>query len=81
MTAYNGHRSWAAWNVSLWIANDEGLHRLALDCLAEAGKRGGRLYRAAKAFQSAVGGEGARTPDGARYSLTSIREALAGLES
>lgn len=29
MSAYNGHRSWNAWNVSLWLNNDEGLYREA----------------------------------------------------
>lgn len=26
---YNGHRSWNAWNVSLWINNTEPQYRLA----------------------------------------------------
>jgi len=31
MSKYQGHRSWNAWNVALWIGNDEGLYHLALD--------------------------------------------------
>ena len=29
---YNGHPSWAHWNVALWFGNDEGLYRLAREC-------------------------------------------------
>ena len=71
---YNGHPSWNAWNVSLWIGNDEPLYRLALDCL----KQNRRLYAAAQQFVACVP---ARTPDGARYSMRSVMHALRGLES
>ena len=30
MTEYNGHPSWNAWNVALWIGNDEPLYRAAV---------------------------------------------------
>jgi len=78
---YNGHESWNAWNVALWIGNDEGLYRLALDCIQRARGKGGRsIYeQAARLFVADVGA--ARTPDGARYSVRSVRLALAGLES
>lgn len=57
MAEYNGHPSRAAWNVSLWIGNDEGLYRLALDCI----KRHKTLGAAARAFMEEVGAE--KTPD------------------
>jgi len=43
---FNGHRSWNTWNVSLWIGNDEGLYRMALDCLKRT-NRNARGNRAA----------------------------------
>ena len=71
---YNGHRSWNAWNVALWIGNDEGLYRLALDC-----KRGARNATvAAHRFLAVMGGQ--KTPDGGVYNLKCVREALVGLE-
>jgi hypothetical protein len=76
MATYNGHRSWNAWNVSLWIANDETLYRAALDCKNRRTTLGG----AARLFIREVVGEGAKTPDGANYNLTCVKEALAGLE-
>lgn len=71
---FNGHPSWNAWNVSLWIGNDEGLYNLALDCIRRASNKGA----AARLFIREVGT--GKTPDGANYSERSVRHALAGLE-
>jgi hypothetical protein len=73
MAEYNGHRSWAAWNVALWIANDEGLYRLALLRLRQHKTK-------SAAARTLIDELPTRTPDGARYSFTSVREALVGLE-
>lgn len=74
MTAkpHNGHRSWNAWNVSLWLNNDEALYNQVL-CLAKGyGVQRGAIFMARRL-------EGERTPDGARYNLTCIREAMRGI--
>lgn len=73
MAKFNGHRSWNAWNVSLWINNDEGLYRDALDFALTYGVGEG----ARKFYQSCLRGE--KTPDGAPYSITSVREAMRGI--
>ena len=73
MNAYNGHRSWNAWNVSLWLNNDEPLYRAVTDAIKRHGKRRAALILAGNL-------EGQRTPDGARYNFTCIREALTGWE-
>lgn len=70
---YNGHPSWNAWNVALWIGNDEGLYRLAMEMNAKH-KRVERAARAMLAYLPE------RTPDGARYSHNSVKLALAGLK-
>lgn len=36
---FNGHKNWNHWNVSLWINNDEGLYRLAMNCIASTNNR------------------------------------------
>jgi hypothetical protein len=73
MPPYNGHRSWNAWNVALWIDNDEGLYTFALDCL----KRSRSLERAVTLFLREYDGQ--RTPDGGRFNRACVREALRGL--
>jgi hypothetical protein len=70
----NGHRSRNAWNVSLWINNDESLYRWAVDLVKKHGQR-----KAARIMAKDL--EGQRTPDGARYNVTCIREALVGINS
>ncbi len=71
MAEYQGHRSKAAWNVALWIGNDEPLYRTAIEYKR---KFGGAAARKLLAILPE------RTPDGYRYTLTSVREALVGLE-
>ena len=79
MKEYNGHRSWNAWNVALWIGNDEGLYQLAMECLRWAGRdnTGRAVHKAARLFREQVGAD--KTPDGARYTQLSVRLALEGL--
>ena len=68
---YNGHRSWNAWNVSLWLNNDEGLYRRVAQLKQTYGLIGG-----ARRFSSELP---ATTPDGAKYNITCIKEAMSDL--
>lgn len=72
MAEYNGHRSWNAWNISLWINNDESTWRYCADLVRRHG-----IERAARIYAREM--EGQRTPDGGRYNYTCIREAFRGL--
>jgi hypothetical protein len=71
---FNGHRSWNAWNVSLWINNDEPLYRRAAELVSRHGRA-----KAARILAGELDGE--RTPDGARYNRTCIYEALDGYDT
>ena len=75
MTAYMGHKSWNAWNVALWIDNDESTYRRAMECLKQAKSLNG----ATNMFCRVGVCLGDRTPDGAVYNRSSIKAALAGL--
>lgn len=76
---YNGHHCWNCWNVALWIGNDEGLYRAALECKRRPLPFFGKVTAgvAARRFLREVG---PYTPDGARYTFKAVRAALADLE-
>ncbi len=69
---YQGHHCWNCWNVSLWIGNDEGLYRFALECKRRTANRA----EAVSMFLEAVG---EKTPDGGRYTKTAVARAMVGL--
>ena len=74
MPEYQGHRSWNAWNVSLYINNEEPLYRRALELARKHGEAKAAVILAREL-------EGEKTPDGARYNLTCIREAIREIAS
>ena len=75
--AYNGHKNWNHWNVSLWLLNDYGLYNLALDHIR--GHKGNRDGAARGILGDLADSDMLKTPDGAPYSYTTIRAALRGL--
>jgi hypothetical protein len=81
MPEYNGHKNWNHWNVSLWLFNEEPLYRAVcayversctLDEAAEL------VLEHVQSISSATDRHPVTTPDGAPYTFTSIRAALAG---
>ena len=74
MRAYNGHRSWNAWNVSLWIGNDEPLYKFAIECIQGINNNKRELAFATRRFIASMGG--CKTPDGAVYNPLSVKLVL-----
>ena len=80
MTTYNGHRSKAYWNVSLWINNDEGLYNLARECIRRARRHGGKQAAARMMLDTLTECGQQATPDGHHYSESKIRAAMVGID-
>ena len=75
MAKYQGHKNWNHWNVSLWVNNDEGLYRMAVE-LCNNNKRS----VAAARMLSELNEMGVyKTDDGAPFSVSSIRAAMVGI--
>ena len=73
---YQGHKNYNHWNVSLWIHNDEALYNMAKAAInRNRGKKDAR-YAAAYDLLALLP---EKTPDGAPYSVTSIRAAMVGM--
>ena len=78
---YQGHKNWNHWNVSLWLNNDEGLYSIAKHMkqhYARARVSGeSRSTFIARQVLRRLKDEGiTKTPDGAPYSISSIRAAM-----
>src|SRR5574341_1543599 len=71
MSKFNGHRNWNHWNVSLWINNDEGLYSLAREHVRHARTKDEAARRMLTDLEEICGS--LKTPDGAPYSISSIR--------
>ena len=80
MKPYNGHRSYNAWNIALWMGNDEGIYRFAVDCLRRKTLKGKtpNLKQATNRFMGSFDGD--KTPDGVLYTRTNVKLALAGFK-
>lgn len=83
MKPYNGHRSWNAWNIALWMGNVEGIYNLAKSCICKARcrfpfRRDSLIAgTAATYFMRMFHGE-MRTPDGAVYNHLCVKLAMEG---
>lgn len=70
MAEYQGHPSWNAWNVALYINNEEPNYRLAVQAVKDAkralpkGKPALVADEAARRFERRSGLLDQRTPDG-----------------
>lgn len=71
MKTYNGFRSWNAWNVSLWINNDQFVYEFACSLVKQY-----NVSLATKIFR----GYFDNTPDGAKYNTLSVFNTLKELK-
>lgn len=73
---YNGYKNHASWNVALWIENDEGLYRLAKECL----EGWHNPKRAAIDMMEVLADmEVTTTPDGVKFTKKRIKRTLKNL--
>ena len=72
MKSFNGHRSWNAWNVSLWIDNDYSTYM----SIVEICKTSRSLNQATRRAKNILP---ARTPDGATNNALCVRLAIEDL--
>jgi len=76
MKPFNGHRNRNAWNVALWINNDQALYLTARDCI----KSNKTKEDAALDFINRLALCGiVKTNDGAPFNRTNVRLAMRGM--
>ena len=69
---YGGHKNWNHWSVHLWLTGTERLYNM----LCRRGRKGVTLSEGY--VLSGEYGQHVHTPDGAPYTVTSIRAAIVG---
>ena len=72
MKEYLGHRSWNAWNVSLWIGSTEDIYFKVVNLVKKHG-----IKKAVNILHEELP---EKTPDGAIYNKLCIKLAIEGLE-
>ena len=78
--SYNGYPSYNAWNVSLWLSSDERLYTLMLDIVKKTRRHTGSKRAAPKALLEFLNEyDITHTPDGAKYTVSNIKQAMEGL--
>ena len=70
--SFNGHRTWNAWNVSLWLNNVEHYYTDMKYCIKTTKNR-------KEAAQKMMQYLPKKTPDGAPISVTNVVLAMRGL--
>lgn len=77
MKSFNGYRSWNAWNVALWINNDESIYRSAMAHIQRLKLKGFNNEKVLRLATKALRLElNYKTPDGAVYNNLSVKNAL-----
>jgi hypothetical protein len=80
LNRYQGHKNWNYWNVSLYINNEFTLYRMAK--LWATPGCGLTLEQQAAGMLRELGEQGiTKTPDGASYSVSSIKAVLRDINS
>lgn len=74
---YNGHTSYNAWNVSLWLNNDVGLYYAMKGCLEESPTKDAAAIDLLNCLHETY--EITHTPDGVPFTKSTIRAAMVGL--
>lgn len=69
MKKYNGHKNYNAWNVSLWLYNDESMYYLVQKCLKFSRNKD-------EAAKKLLGYLPECTLDGVKFTYTNVRLAL-----
>jgi len=74
MKSFNGHRSWNAWNVYAWLNNEEWSYELMRWCIKNSRDRKEAARMVIDRLPSGS------TPDGAKFNLRCVMDAMRGID-